>query len=48
MEDSMIKKNMEQRIINMNKLYEEIKDKPFSYEDKFYGIHGSHRNIFHK
>lgn len=33
-----------QRIINMNNKYEEIKDKPFSYVDKFYEIHGHHRN----
>jgi hypothetical protein len=33
-----------ERIINMNKLYETIKDKPFDYNYKFYHIHGSHRN----
>ena len=32
-----------ERINNMNKLYEKIKDKPFSYVDMFYHIHGSHR-----
>ena len=32
------------RINRMNKLYEKIKDKPFSYYDKFYHIHGSHRD----
>jgi len=32
------------RIISMNKLYEEIKHKDFSYFDKFYHLHGSHRN----
>lgn len=32
------------RIIEMNKLYEEIKDKDFAYFDKFYHLHGSHRN----
>jgi hypothetical protein len=33
-----------ERIINMNKFYEEIKDKPFTFFDAFFGIHGSHRN----
>jgi hypothetical protein len=33
-----------ERIDNMNKLYEEIKNKPFEYHDEFYQIHGSHRN----
>ena len=28
----------------MNKLYKEIKHKPFHYVDKIYGIHGHHRN----
>lgn len=32
------------RIIAMNKLYDEIKNKDFSYFDLFYIIHGSHRN----
>jgi hypothetical protein len=32
------------RIILMNKCYEEIKQQPFSYIDDFYEIHGSHRN----
>lgn len=32
------------RIIEMNKLYEEIKHKEFAYFDKFYHLHGSHRN----
>jgi hypothetical protein len=31
------------RIISMNKRYEEIKQEPFSYVDDFYEIHGSHR-----
>jgi hypothetical protein len=31
------------RINKMNKLYESIKNREFSYWDKFYGIHGSHR-----
>lgn len=39
-----IKKNMSERIKNMNKKYEEIKNKPFSYHDKFYHIHGHHKN----
>jgi hypothetical protein len=32
------------RIILMNKRYEEIKHQPFRYIDKFYELHGSHRN----
>ena len=36
--------NAVERIKNMNKRYQEIKNKPFSYEDPFFGIHGSHRN----
>ena len=32
------------RINNMNKRYAEIKDKPFEFVDKYYQIHGSHRN----
>ncbi len=28
----------------MNKRIEEIKEKPFSYVDNFYKVHGSHRN----
>lgn len=42
--DDEIKINIITRINNMNKLYEEIKIKPFSYCDEFYGIHGHHRN----
>lgn len=38
------KQNMLTRITNMNKVTKEIKDKPFAYWDKFYGIHGSHQN----
>jgi hypothetical protein len=33
-----------ERIHNMNKIYDEIKSKPFSYVDPFFEIHGSHRN----
>jgi hypothetical protein len=33
-----------QRIIDMNNRYELIKEKPFSYVDDFYEIHGHHRN----
>jgi hypothetical protein len=33
-----------QRIKDMNNTYISIKDKPFSYVDKFYHLHGSHRN----
>ena len=43
-EDSLIKKDMKQRIIEMNKCVKRLKNKPFSYCDQFYGIHGSHRN----
>jgi hypothetical protein len=33
-----------QRLMNMNKRYQEIKNKPFNYVDPFFEIHGSHRN----
>lgn len=32
-----------QRVIEMNKRYEDIKHNPFNYTDSFYQIHGSHR-----
>jgi hypothetical protein len=32
------------RVVRMNKRVEEIKDKPFRFCDKMYGVHGSHRN----
>ncbi len=32
------------RIKDMNALYKTIKDKPFSYYNKYYHIHGSHRS----
>jgi hypothetical protein len=32
------------RIISMNHLYETIKENDFKFYDKFYHIHGSHRN----
>jgi len=32
------------RILDMNKRYEEIKEFPFDYIDNFFEIHGSHRN----
>jgi len=32
------------RIKNMNSLYEFIKEKPFTFVDKFYHLHGSHRS----
>lgn len=32
------------RVVAMNNLYQKIKDKPFSYFDRFYGLHGSHRD----
>ncbi len=35
--------NMMDRIVCMNQRYDEIKDRPFSYYDEFYHIHGSHR-----
>lgn len=34
------------RVRRMNAVYETIKDKPFSYCNSFYHIHGSHRNRF--
>lgn len=40
--EEVMLENARNRIRNMNKKYEEIKHKPFSYWDKFYGIHGSH------
>lgn len=43
-DDTETKQNMITRITNMNKLTEEIKNKPFAYWDRFYGIHGSHKN----
>lgn len=33
-----------QRIKDMNCFYETIKHKPFKYFDKYYHLHGSHRN----
>lgn len=36
--------DMEERIKKMNFFYESIKDKPFSYYDKYFSIHGSHRS----
>ena len=33
-----------ERLVAMNKVYEEIKHLPFSYWDKFYHIHGSHKS----
>lgn len=32
------------RITNMNERYKIIKDKPFEYVDKYYQIHGHHKN----
>lgn len=43
-EKEHIKKNMINRIENMNKITEQIKDRSFEYWDKFYGVHGGHRN----
>jgi len=42
--DVEIEKDMTKRIRDMNARYQEIKDKPFSFSDDFYGIHGHHRN----
>lgn len=36
-------KDLENRFIQMNERYEEIKNKPFSYIDSYYGLHGSHK-----
>tara|TARA_B100000900_G_C20588764_1_gene720746 strand:- start:969 stop:1511 length:543 start_codon:yes stop_codon:yes gene_type:complete len=46
---NVFKEDMKKRIEKMNKIKEEIKDKPFSYWDKFTGIHGHHtnRNNYH-
>lgn len=33
-----------QRIRNMNKRYAEIRERPFTYQDPFFLIHGHHRN----
>jgi len=37
------KQDAVERIQKMNLVYEEIKNKPFSYADDFYQLHGSHR-----
>jgi hypothetical protein len=37
------KQDAVERIQKMNILYEEISDKPFSYVEDFYQLHGSHR-----
>jgi len=37
-----------ERIHKMNTLYEYIKDKPFSYADDFFQLHGSHRTTSYK
>jgi len=36
-------KDMEARILEMNRIYDQIKDKPFKYYDEYFHIHGSHR-----
>ena len=41
---NMNNKTALKRIINMNNTYNQISDKPFSYIDTFYHIHGSHRS----
>ncbi len=35
-----------QRLLKMNERYEEIRDRPFAYIDRFYHLHGSHRNRY--
>lgn len=42
--EDLIKKDMKERIILMNKKCEELKGKSFGQWDNFTGIHGSHRN----
>ena len=42
------KQDAVERIQKMNTLYEEIKDKPFSYADDFFQLHGSHRTTTYK
>jgi hypothetical protein len=38
------KENCIERLTQMNRRYEEIKHKPFTYVDDFFEIHGSHRD----
>jgi hypothetical protein len=38
------KENGIKRVCDMNKIYDEIRKKPFTYVNTFYHIHGSHRN----
>lgn len=40
--------NAVNRINNMNKRYNEIKNKPFDFVDKYYQLHGNHRNKNHE
>ena len=40
----MNKKTCIARLEGMNSMVEKLKDKPFSYYETFYQIHGSHRN----
>lgn len=42
--DNICIQNGINRINNMNSKYEKIKDKPFEFVDKYYQIHGHHRN----
>lgn len=46
--DAELFNNVFTRISNMNKKYEEIKDKDFSHLDEFYLLHGGHRNRIHE
>jgi signal recognition particle subunit SEC65 len=42
--ENIMKKNAVRRVKTMNALYENIKNKGFSYFDSFYLLHGNHRN----
>jgi hypothetical protein len=42
--ENIMKKNATRRVKTMNALYENIKNKGFSYFDSFYLLHGNHRN----
>ena len=42
--ENIMKKNAIRRVKTMNALYENIKNKGFSYFDSFYLLHGNHRN----
>lgn len=42
--ENQILNNIIDRLTNMEKVYQQIKHKPFIYRNDFYGIHGSHKN----